>query len=592
MYTKVSKLLAFSLIASLAIFAVACGSDEEESSSSPAPATGAAAVAAEPTPTPPTATANEAKIAEQTADLLKAPEANAKSGGTLKYAFVAKPPHYDMHQSGTTNNCTPQCPLFDLLVMNAPTDNDRGIINGGLAESWESNADGSEWSFALRQGVKFHDGSDFDSADALATFQRIIFPAENVNSRRQGLFTAVESVTAPDANTLNFNMSRGVSGGYFLQSLASGFNVIVSEATLKERNDDLKESPDYPGTGPFKYVNHVDGELWESEKFVDYWNPSLPYLDGVNVYHMSGSAGAQQRVAGLLTGQFDYARGIDPQSYYEWVQDAPEGITPVRFPQTTIIAMWYNTFTDGSIFKDAEVRKATNLLFDRDSFVKATKDTRPFFPGFGYSPYFSQYALPVDEGRTRPGMAPTGPEKDAEIAKSAEMLAAAGIAEETPVRVVHTNNGWQKVMGDITAAQVDASPYFKVSQEEVEYSIWIEKTEEGDFDISMGPLVYMFADPSAYARPWYHSEGKTNFSKIGNDKTDSLIEQIDAELDPAKRLALTQELDLHLDTYMPLSPLLWEDFVDGYQSCIKGYDFPGMQGLYNSERRGTWWFDK
>ena len=84
MYTKVSKLLAFSLIASLAIFAVACGSDDEEASSAaPAPATGAAAVAAEPTPTPPTATANEAKIGAQAADLLKAPEANAKNGGTL-----------------------------------------------------------------------------------------------------------------------------------------------------------------------------------------------------------------------------------------------------------------------------------------------------------------------------------------------------------------------------------------------------------------------------------------------------------------------------------------------------------------------------
>jgi len=79
---------------------------------------------------------------------------------------------------------------------------------------------------------------------------------------------------------------------------------------------------------------------------------------------------------------------------------------------------------------------------------------------------------------------------------------------------------------------------------------------------------------------------------MGDPKTDSLIDQIDAELDPAKRLALTQEMDLHLDTYMPLSPLLWEDFVDGYQSYIKGYDFPGMQGLYNAERRGTWWFDK
>ena len=71
---KLPRLFVFCMIASLAIFAVACGSDEEESTSSPAPATGAAAAAAEPTPTPPTATANEAKIAEQTVELLKAPE--------------------------------------------------------------------------------------------------------------------------------------------------------------------------------------------------------------------------------------------------------------------------------------------------------------------------------------------------------------------------------------------------------------------------------------------------------------------------------------------------------------------------------------
>ena len=66
-----------------------------------------------------------------------APESSPQRGGWLEYGFVSNPPHLDMHQSGTTNNCTPQCPLFDLLVMNDPTDPGRGIIAQGLAKSWE-----------------------------------------------------------------------------------------------------------------------------------------------------------------------------------------------------------------------------------------------------------------------------------------------------------------------------------------------------------------------------------------------------------------------------------------------------------------------
>jgi ABC-type transport system substrate-binding protein len=581
-----TKLIMSFMLASMLVFAIACGSSDDDTSSV-ANSAGVTADAANLPVELPTI------VAPQEATYLKALEPNAKNGGILNYAWVASPPHFDMHQSGTTNNCTPQCPLFDLMVVNDPTDNQRAIVNGGVAQSWDTSADGLTWTFNLRKNVDFHDGSHMTSADVEATFNRIIFPSDTVNSRRKDLFNAVTDVSAPDEYTVNFTTANPVSGGYFLQALASGFNVILSKANLELNNDDLKAIPDYPGTGAFKYVSHVDAEKWIAVKNESYWNPNLPYLEGINTFHVSGSTGAAQRVAGLMTGQFDYARGIDPQTYNKWQANPEEGISTVRFPQTTIIAMWFNLAKQDSVLQDANVRKGISYLFDRDAFVKGTESVRPFYPAFGFVPYFSQYAESTETARNRPGYAATGTaERQAEVDKANELFKAAGVKEGTQLTLLHANSDWQKMMGDLSASMVRSSPYFEVTQEEVEYAMWIEKTEEGAFDLSMGPLVYAFADPSAFARPWYHSEGKTNFSKNVDTKIDDLIGKIDVEMDVTKRKAITRELDLYLEETMPLAPLLWEEFVDAYRSDIKGYDFPGIQGLYNAEIKSTWWMDR
>ena len=91
---------------------------------------------------------------------LKAPEPNPKSGGVLRYAITSRPPHFDLHQSGTINSLGSQGCMFDNLIRRDPRDSGKTIIPD-LAHSWEIAKDGKTYTFHLREGVQFHDGAEF-----------------------------------------------------------------------------------------------------------------------------------------------------------------------------------------------------------------------------------------------------------------------------------------------------------------------------------------------------------------------------------------------------------------------------------------------
>ena len=98
-----------------------------------------------------------------------------KRGGTLNFAVVAEPPTTDCHATTTFAMVHPVAPQYStLLAFTGPHDNLK--IEGDLAESWEVSKDGLTYTFKLRKGVKFHDGSDFTAEDIKATYERIINP--------------------------------------------------------------------------------------------------------------------------------------------------------------------------------------------------------------------------------------------------------------------------------------------------------------------------------------------------------------------------------------------------------------------------------
>src|SRR5690348_13017617 len=109
---------------------------------------------------------------------LAAPEPNPKSGGVLRVGFLMRPPHFDIHQSGTFGTLGAMAPMFDNLIRHNPLDSGKTIIPD-LAHSWEISEDGTTYTFFLRKGVQFHDGAEM-TAEGLFTMKKRVPSEENV----------------------------------------------------------------------------------------------------------------------------------------------------------------------------------------------------------------------------------------------------------------------------------------------------------------------------------------------------------------------------------------------------------------------------
>src|SRR6266699_876225 len=216
---------------------------------------------------------------------LAAPEPNPKRGGVLRYGITMRPPHFDVHQSGTINNLGSQGCMFDNLIRRDPRDSGKTIIPD-LAHSWEIAKDGKTYTFHLRQGVQFHDGAELTSDDVKATFDRISKPPQGISIPRSILFNAVSEITAPDKYTVQFKLSEPRPVNFMMSAFACGWNVIVRKKTLEDNNYNLRKVSTYPGTGPFRSVRRVENEIWVMEKNPKYWNKGLPYLDGIEFYNL------------------------------------------------------------------------------------------------------------------------------------------------------------------------------------------------------------------------------------------------------------------------------------------------------------------
>src|SRR6186997_1283061 len=161
------------------------------------------------------------------------------------------------------------------------------------------------YTFKIKAGVRFHDGSPLTSEDIKASYDRIINPPRDVVSVRKAYYADL-AVEAPDPTTVVFKLNRPMAG--VLEALASPFNCIYSAAKLKQ-------NPRYPeteimGSGPFTLVQHVRGTSWEGKRFDGYFKAGLPYLDGYKSFFVKSS----QVVPGIRGGQFDAEfRGRTPQ---------------------------------------------------------------------------------------------------------------------------------------------------------------------------------------------------------------------------------------------------------------------------------------
>src|SRR5229473_4791303 len=320
---------------------------------------------------------------------LAAAEPNPKRGGVLRVGIPNRPPHFDIHQSGTFFNIGSQGCMFDNLIRRDPRDGGKTIIPD-LAHSWEIAKDGKTYTFFLRKDVHFHDGAELTADDVKATFDRIAKPPSGISIPRSILFNSVSEITARDKYTVEFKLSEPRPVNFMMSAIASGWNVIVRKKTLEENNYNLRKVVIYPGTGPFRSVRRVENEIWVMEKNPNYWNKGLPYLDGVEFYHVLPFS--PEMGSAILSGRVDYVRVTDPVTARK--AKATPGMKATDYYQSVIQATWVNN--KKKPLDDPRVRRAMHLVLDKPVLVDVVKDVAPMMVG-GFIYPFSEFATPKEE---------------------------------------------------------------------------------------------------------------------------------------------------------------------------------------------------
>src|SRR4029450_4965033 len=278
-------------------------------------------------------------------------------GGELIFAVPSEPPSYDRHREETFGVIHPLAPHYNTLMRVDLTDKSGTKIVNDLAESWTMAKDGRTYTFKLRRGVKFHDGSEMTSKDVKAPYDKIIFPPQGVASDRQGQYLVVEAVQAPDPYTVVFRLKWPSAS--FLASIGSPWNWIYKADILTK--DMRWYEKNVMGTGPFTFVEHVKGSHWVGKKNPNYWDKGKPYLDGYQALVMSSSAAQVAAIRGERAHiQF---RGFSPPERDQLVSALGNKIAVQEssWDCLNFVSMHH----EKKPFDDKRVRRALSLALDR-----------------------------------------------------------------------------------------------------------------------------------------------------------------------------------------------------------------------------------
>jgi ABC-type dipeptide transport system, periplasmic component len=231
-----------------------------------------------------------------------------------------------------------------------------------VATDWKIAADGLTYTFKLRPGIHFHDGSTLTSADVKASYDKIIFPPAGVRSVRKNAYTAVERVEAPDPATVIFKLK--FPSASLLDNLASPWNVIFPKKYLDKDPNYFKTN--VMGSGPFKFKNYTRGSTFEGERNPDYFVKDRPYLDG---YKFFISPETSVRAAAIRSGRAYIEFRNLPSAEVDAIRKQLGDKIVVQ--ETPMTGQWGIAVNNtAKPFNDVRVRKALTLGIDRYTMSK------------------------------------------------------------------------------------------------------------------------------------------------------------------------------------------------------------------------------
>lgn len=420
-----------------------------------------------------------------------------------------------------------------------------------LAESWTVSEDGKTITFKLRDGVKFHDGRPFTSADVRFSIFDVL---KKVHPRGANTFREVTDVETPDAKTAIFKLANPAP--YILMALSSYESPIIPKHVYETGNIQGHDNANRPiGTGAFKFVEWRRGQFMRFDRNADYWKSGQPYLDRLVARFVTDSA---TRTAVIENGEAHVAGfGAVPYSDVKALAKLPhlEVTTRGYEMQAPIVQLDFNTRKPP--FDNLKVRQALSFAFDRQFAIDnvwfgfGKPATGPISSNFKvsgiYSPDVTSYAEAGGRQRAEKLLDEAGyPRKEG------------GIRFEIVHDITPYGEEWQR-LGEYTQ-QALAQLGIKATLRYEDVPTWLRRVyTEYDFQLTSNWLQTL-ADPVIGVHRLYHSNQIRKGTVFVNDsgwsspETDSLMDQATVEVNPEKRNAAYAALQKKV---VDAAPLLW-----------------------------------
>jgi peptide/nickel transport system substrate-binding protein len=279
-----------------------------------------------------------------------------KQGGILRMGHFDSPASMSPLEESTQAVNRPMSGVFNNLVMykqDVPQNSMKSIVPE-LATGWSWNEEGTELTFPLRQGVKWHDGKPFTAADVKCTVDLLMGSAKEKLriSPRKSWFANVADVTTNGDYEATFHLKRPQPS--FLALLATGWSPIYP---CHVSPHDMRTHP--IGTGPFKFVEFQPNERITVTRNVDYWKKGRPYLDGIEYTIIKD---VSTRLLSFIAGKDDVYFGVTIPQLRDVKKEAPQAICQLV---TANVARNLIVNRNAPPFDNPDLRRAMSLSLDR-----------------------------------------------------------------------------------------------------------------------------------------------------------------------------------------------------------------------------------
>jgi peptide/nickel transport system substrate-binding protein len=475
--------------------------------------------------------------------------AEPKRGGTLRFCRPDAPDTLDPQATNSYSAGEFAQMVYDNL---ARLDKDDQPIPQ-LATAWRPEKGGQEWVLTLREGVRFHNGDEFTSADVVATVERSLDKSRS--GAGYGCFGPVTAIAPEGPHAVRFTLE--LPFGEFPANLAEYHARIMPTKGI----DDLRTSPN--GTGPFVFKSFEPGSSLTVERNPNYWDPNLALLDGVKMVFIREAVAMQ---AALRGGQVDLITQIPVETYLA-MRKAP-GFN--AYSSVTGDYQVCQLMGNMAPFDNMKVREAFRYLVDRKALVAsalfgqgAPGNDMPLPPGNIYLPELPQY--------------------DQDLEKAKSLLGGSGLMSLTLEIYGSSDRPPQPKMA-LAFSEAAAKIGVTLQVREIPYTEYVANVARKKplYLSNFGGSATLF--DAIYKK--YHSKGFYNYSKIeagpGLDvKLDNMISEVDKE----KRKIIAADVLTDIHKYSDRLIPYFKNYIGITSDKVQGFVPPKFGTI---ETRGVW----